>query len=395
MLPRVQINFQNGALKQITASADGVLGFVLSGTAVAGKFALSTAYTLYSLTDLDALGVTSDNNALIYKTIKEFYAEAGEGTEAWLMAFPNTMLPSAMLDVTQSNAKTLLAASNGRIKGLLVSRQPDVSYTPTITDGMDADVTLAIANAQALAVNATTVNYAPIFVIVEGYAYSGDPTDLTDLTMMTNNYVGVLIGDTVSGSKNAAVGIIGGRIAKIGVQENIGKVVTGALASITMFIGALPVEQADVESLNNKGFISFRTFTGRSGYFLTDDHLATADSDDYSHLTARRTGNKAYRILYNTSLDMLLQEFPVNADGTLQAAIAKSWETEYKQDIALQMTANGELSGVDGDNGVLVQVDTTNNVVSTSQVNVTARVRPFGYARYVNVNLGFTNISSN
>ena len=54
------------------------------------------------------------------------------------------------------------------------------------------------------------------------------------------------------------------------------------------------------------------------------------------------------------------------------------------------MTASGELSGDGGDNGVQVYIDPTQDVLATSTINVELRVRPFGYARYINVLLGFT-----
>lgn len=393
MLPRVKINFANGALNQVTASPDGVLGLILTGVAVAASFELSKAYVLRSLANLDELGITEVNNPHIYKTVKEFYAEAGEGTEVWLMAFPNTLSVSDITDVTKDNAKKLINAANGRLRGLIVSRKPDVTYTPTITNGLDGDISTAMANAQALAEWATDVKFAPLFVLLEGYAYSGNAAELSDLKTNNYNRVGMFIGDTVAESANAAMGIVAGRIAKSPVQKNIGRVADGSVASITAFVKDKAVEVADVESLNDKGYITFRTFTGRAGYFISDDHLATSDSDDYSHLTARRTIDKAYRIIYTTMLEILLQEFPVTNTGAIQHAVAKSWEAEVEQDVALAMTSNGELSSVDGDNGVQCEIDKTVNIVATSKVNMVARVRPFGYARFVDVALGFTSIN--
>ena len=54
------------------------------------------------------------------------------------------------------------------------------------------------------------------------------------------------------------------------------------------------------------------------------------------------------------------------------------------------MTAGNELSDENGDNGVVVYIDPVQDVLATSTINVEIRVRPFGYARYINVLLGFT-----
>ena len=52
------------------------------------------------------------------------------------------------------------------------------------------------------------------------------------------------------------------------------------------------------------------------------------------------------------------------------------------------MTAKGELSSTDG-SGCSCYIDPSQNVVSTSTINMTLKVRPFGYARTINVDLGF------
>ena len=53
------------------------------------------------------------------------------------------------------------------------------------------------------------------------------------------------------------------------------------------------------------------------------------------------------------------------------------------------MTAAGELSADADGTGCKAYVDPTQNVLSTSKIELTLKVRPFGYARYVDVKLGF------
>lgn len=397
MLPRVKIFFENGALGLVTTPADGVLGLVCTGAAVSTTFLLATPYTLRSLDNLLALGVTSVNNPGLYKTVKEFYDAAGEGAELWIMAFPDTVKLSDMVDVTDAaKARALINAANGRLRGIVATRTPAAGYTPTITAGLDADVALAITKAQALHEWSRDNKYAPVFVVLEGYAYSGNAIDLADLTTMNKNAVSVLIGDTVKDSKAAAVGLLAGRIASIPVQRNIGRVKDGPITTVTAYLKDKAAEVADVESVHNKGYITFRTFIGRSGYFFNDDFTATLPTDDYSHLTHRRTIDKAYRIAYDSMLDELLNEVPVNGDGTLQLPLVKAWEAKVESAIANQMTAAGELSAdvTDvNDRGVKCFIDPAQNIIANSILNVSLRVRPFGYPRYINVYLGFQVIS--
>lgn len=72
--------------------ADGCLGMMALGAKeVTGddKFKLGKAYTLRKLADLEALGVTSENNPNLYRNVKEFYAEAGDGTDGVSTRRPN------------------------------------------------------------------------------------------------------------------------------------------------------------------------------------------------------------------------------------------------------------------------------------------------------------------
>ena len=143
---------------------------------------------------------------------------------------------------------------------------------------------------------------------------------------------------------------------------------------------------------NDKGFITFRTFTGKSGYFFADDNLATAAKDDYRSIARRRTIDKAFRICYATMLEHVCDEIPVTDEGKMVPSIAKSWETEIVTAIANEMTANGELGNDPADSndkGVKCYIDHDQNVLATSQVNVTVQVKPYGYAKYINVELGF------
>ena len=393
MAPRIKIYFENGALALANAPADGVFGMLCTGVAVASTFELAKPYVLRGLDSLVPLGVTALNNPALYRVVSQFYAEAGNGVELWIMAFPDTVAMSAMLDVTDATkGKALVNAANGRLRGLIVSRTPAPGYTGTTTAGLDADVALAIAAGQSLATWATDTKFAPLFVLLDGYGYTGNPVDLTDLTMGSADRVAVAIGATVAGEKRTMVALAGGRLAKIGVHRNIARVADGPVATVASFIGTTPTERADWESVSDKGYLVLRTYANRSGYFFTDDPTATLATSDYSHLTARRTIDKAYRIAYNVMLDKLMSEVAVNEDGTLQTGMAKSWQADVERAIAANMTANGELSANPAnpsDTGVICFIDPAQNAISSSRVKVSLRVRPFAYARYIDIYLGF------
>lgn len=401
MLPRVKINFANGALGSVVPSADCVAGLLATAVAVSDTFVLGNAYLLHKLADLASLDVTATNNACLYKHVQEFYDEAGEGAELWIMGVPNTVKPSEMADKDNAlvpYAKNLIQLANGRLRFLGIAYEPAANYEATITDGLDADIWAAALKAQALSEWATDSLYAPLFVILAGRGFTNaNIPSLKDLTTFNYNRVGILIGDTVTESESAAVGLLMGRIAACPVHRHIGRVKDGALSILKAYVGDKDPSIANVETIHNKGYISFRTFTGKSGYFFTDDCLATAVSDDYRSIARRRTIDKAFRIIYQTMLENVNDEIPITDEGYLVPSMVKSWESEIIASISIEMTANGEL-GVDtsnpDDTGVKAYINPEQKVASTSKINVVAQVKPYGYAKYIDVELGFVTINS-
>lgn len=388
MLPRVKIQFLNGQLGTVGDSPDGLFAIVCSAVAVGSTFALEKAYSVQRMDDLLALGITKENNPRLYQHIEDFYNEAEEGTKVIVYGVPKTAKMVALCDKTSGSIKSLITSLNGSLRGVFVARD-DSSSSVTTTEGLDADVYSALPKAQQLAEWSTAELYAPIFIVLEGRNYTG--TSQKDLSKETYNRVAILIGDTVSGSVNACIGTLAGRLASIPVQRNIGRVKDGALFPTEMYIGSKKVDESDsvISDLYDKCYIIPRKYVGRSGYFFADDNLACDPTDDYAHLAPRRVIDKAYRIAYDTMLDMMLDELDVNEDGTLQTGVIKSWQQTVENSINREMTANGELSASEDGNGCQCFIDPEQNVLSTSKVVVTLKVRPYAYGRYVDVNLGF------
>lgn len=391
MLPRVKIQFLNGLLGTVGESADGLLALICGASAVANKLALNSIYEVRSMDDLAELGVTEQNNAVLYKQVSEFYDEAGSGVKLILYPVAPATTATFICDYTKTAegyARDLITRMNGALRGIGVAGVNSNSSVAS-TNGLDPDVFTALPKAQQLAEWATTELYAPLFFAIEGRAYDASK-ELKNLSVEEYNRCLVAIGDTVTNSTGAAIGTLLGRIASIPVQRNIGRVKDGSLFPLEMYVGAKKVEESNsvIASIFDKGYIVPRKHVGRSGYFYADDPMACVPTDDYAHLANRRVIDKAYRIAYDTMLNELLDEIDLNEDGTMQHAVIKSWQQTLENAINRQMTANGELSATDGE-GCQVYINEKQNVVSTSKIELTLKVRPHGYARYIDVNLGF------
>jgi hypothetical protein len=407
MLPSITLPFQNGALGQVELSTDGVFA-AIAGVVPSGALETDKVYKFTSMTEVTDAGLIDNvENHVVYKFFQEFYAEAGNGAEIYLLTQPVDVATSAYFQSAGSGKPPVMKVmeeTGFKIKGLFVIVNPEDGAVIPIDNGIATLVPNTVFEAQRFAENLATTNYAPIFVIVDGYGYQGLPNLLEDLKLQNYNRVGVLIGDTESrtgatASKGSCLGLLAGRLAKYQVHVNAGKVRNGKLATLSAFIVDEPVESADVTALHDKGYITLRTHVGRAGYFFSDDPLATAISDDYRQLTHRRVIDKAYRIGYNAALDFLLDDLPLTNSGTLMPYYAKTIEGVLIRAVATQMSINGELS-VDptnnNDSGVIAEIDLNWNVASTSKIQFKKfQVRPKGHARYIDVPIGFVPITSN
>ena len=369
-LPNVKIDFANGVLGSVGQSADGVVGMVLA-TESTNSSSLDQPVCVYTSDCLTNLHIEEDSAA--YKAIRDFYAEAGEGAELWLC-----MASSDEVEGMLSESKALLRSANGRIRTLVV----------VPTEGVDSgDIKKTAMSAQSLAESVTTELFAPVVVLLPMKFVPALP----QVTTLGCHRVGLVVGDTVANSTTSMVGIVAGRVAKSAVHVHIGRVKDGALNVAQAYIGEDEVSQHDMlAQWFTNGYIVPRCFVGKSGYFFADDCLATSENDDYRSLARRRVIDKAYRVAYSALLEYVNDNLDVTAEGTLSAMAAKAIEQEVESKIYNSMTAEGNLSADgDGDTGVKVLVDTTNDVVATNKINVSIMVKPYGYAKYIEVELGF------
>lgn len=402
MLPGISIKFSNGNIGTVVPTADGVFGLLASAVAVADKFDLETPYILKGMTDVANLGIVPDvDNYFLYKWLSEYYAEAGEGAELWLIGFAQDEKVSDWFtpDVVtgKTPAEKLLDAANGRLSGLFTCFSPDENYVLVEEDELDADVAVARTKSQTLAENYTNKYFAPFFTIVEGYGFTGNKVGLSSLLEETNDRTGVFIGNTQKRTGDVAVigsslSVLAGRLAAIQVHENPGKVKLGALKNQKAYIVDEPVETYDIETLHDKGYITFRTHVRKAGYYFTDSPLATPISDDYHYIERRRVIDKAFRLAHNIASNEILNDFDLTNEGKIDPIYAKDVEGRIETEIFTQMTQRNELSrdkSIQDDLGVQAAFNLNANVAQINRIEMVLKVRPRGTARWYDITLGY------
>lgn len=371
----------------VGASPDGLVALIIGAMAVSNTFELGKSYSITKPSDLKELGVTKENNPALAEAVTDFYQEAGEGTDLVVVGVDAS---KKMVELCANEdgglVRKVIERHSGALRAIFVSTPAGDSEQAT--EGLSPDTLATLQPAQELAEWATTSLYAPLFIVVDGRGYTGE--NLKDLGQAKYNRVGVLVGSKTAEDKGSCIGVLAGRIASKPVHRNIGRVADGALKGEAFYLGGKRIEekQSAVTALYEKRYVTIRRYVGRTGYFFADDNLATALTDDYAQISNRRVIDKAYRIAYNTLLDKMLDEIELNDDGTMQAPILKSWESQLEAEINKAMTANSELSSSEG-SGCKVFINPKQNVVSTSKIEISLKVRPHGYARYLDVNLGF------
>ena len=394
MLPDINIVRAAGGLGRQQPTDDGISALITQGVAVgvAGGLNLNTDYEIRSALAADALGILPANG---YTTTRRHIAEyfrLNPGGILIVRVIPQSLTLSDMLDRTESNAQQLLINANGRVKQLAVVLNPAAGYAPTIVAGINADVTAAVAKGQALAM-AEFVAHRPVFILVAGHQLAADLTTVTDQRAQNAEFVSVVVGtDHGNAPGEPAIGAALGAIAAARVNESIAWVrkfpLTGngsfTQAGLSNGFSNAALLPGDLAALSDKGLIVVRQHAGLDGFYFSDTPTCTLASSDYAYLENVRTTNKAARIVRRALLPSLNGPVPVNSDGTLQAQAVGELQGQAVAALTASMIQAGEISQL------AVYIDPTQNVISTSVLQVRVSLIPVGVARQINVTLGLT-----
>jgi len=406
-LPKVKIAYGNGNLGQKAASEDGICGIMVSGVAVAGKFALGDILTLYSLDDAKNLGIDAaydtTNTCAAYQQIKEFYDEAPTGTQLYVMVVAKTVTMTQMCDKDLNYAAKLLSQTQGKIKHVGITRIPDGAYTPTYDDQFEQDLWDAVTKAKALRTYEED-HFRPVSFWLGGRNFQGAAATAKDLRdpLETNaNCVSIVIGNDYNVAISAAhynkytsVGLALGKKAAGAVQENIGKVKKGKLKVVTkpgFSNGAAyeSISETNLEVLANKGYIFLIKHPGKDGIFFNGDHTAAPVTDDYSSQSRRSAIDKAARITRLVYLEELLDDVELDpTTGKLSAGTIKAFQANVEEAINAQMTAAKEITKV------TCFVDPDQDVLATNKIVVEVSIIPKGMTEEISVTLALDNPSN-
>lgn len=384
MLPNVIIELGNGNLGRVASSDDGVAGMVLTGV-LEGDFPLNKVILLHSTTDLDKLKITAEKNPLLVESVKEFYAGAVDGATLYVMLVPATMTLKAMCDGVTSPAGKLIEAANGKIRLVAINKQPDASYKPVVEKCLDKDAIDCVMAMQKLAEDYQG-KVMPFRALVPAYGWSGEVTAIYAPNEAASPNVGMVISTTATG--NCAVARILGRAARVSVATSVARVADGALTDEAFFENGTKWEEHSSVAgvLHEAGYLLYRRFPTRNGYFVNLDQMAAPVTNDYSRLNIGRVVDKASVIAYSTYLNFVNDTLPVGDDGKILSGTVKYIENVIEDNVL--NTMRGEISGVKA------EVDRSVDVIATGLLAVELSITPLATINTIKVLLKMSNPSN-
>lgn len=189
------------------------------------------------------------------------------------------------------------------------------------------------------------------------------------------------------------------RLAAIDPHRHPGEVAMGALADVTTTetSGSDFRDERKTEVLDVKRFLTSRTHIGFAGAYCTRGRLMAPAGSDYAQVMNRRVMDKTCRIARLGGMRFMNAALPVNpssstvqaglpgAPGTLDERTARDIEGYIGGLLNASLLATRQVSQVQ------VQVNRTDNILSTATLRMKVRVTPLAYAETIEQELSLTN----
>ena len=286
---------------------------------------------------------------------------------------------------------SMQTVANGEIRQFMV-------FSPNGTSASNINADL---DAIQLIGTAMFANYSPASIIYAPNIFAiSDLTTLPNLRARNDNYVSCVIaqdgnalGATLcltTGVSIPAMGACLGTVALAKVENDIawvGKfnITNGtedevpALSNKNLISS---VSAGQLNSLDSYGYIFLINKIGITGSYWNDSHVACSPTSDYAYIERNRVIGKAQRVLYTSWIGLQNSDLFLNADGTLTTSTIRIFKDAVAPSMN-QMVANAEISAY------AINIDPTQNVVSTSTLSISVEIVGVGIARNISVQLGF------
>lgn len=386
--PKITFNVGEGGLGRPLAGEDHISGLVWWNDTLPTGFNGETQKTFFSLQGAESAGIVegSDPFGVLWYQISEFFRINEKGV-LHVGIYP---IPAGAYNYTE--LQTLQAFADGKIRQFAVWENL-TAFTTTplnIIQGVLTDL---------------LEDYQPAVAIYSGDTSAIAPASLVDLTGQTAQAVSVCVaqdgdakGAALAVSEGFSIPTLGAQLGALSaakVNESIAWVgkfplVTGTELKVPAFGDGTKTSSLAstlLDTIVTYGYTYIKKFIGRENTYFVDSLTATAANSDFSTLENNRTIQKAIREIYVRSLDLLNSPIVVNEDGTLSEDAIQTFRSKAVEALDA-MQANTEISAYS------VEIDPTQNVLSTSKIEIAVKIVPVGVSNELVYNIGYTtNIS--
>jgi hypothetical protein len=384
-LPNVSIKVNNKGLGLLPPLADGQSAMLILTGAVG--LPASTYVGVKTLTAENyAADFTeqydTDNDEQVYFHLKQFFGSAASDAILYVGFVPLSATNAEMV----TKGKEILDFAGGEVRLMAIAFNKVAVFNLNTVLGVFVDEVVKPLRLYSSA------SFAPVSFLIEGYGMGSTDANvggLANLRSFTAGYMSIVIGSSYAARPWCAnVGMLLGWLSTLPVQRKIARVKSGAPTAAPVLIAGtqLTISTAYSDVLNTKGYITYRKFAGKQGFYFVDDPTATAATDDLNTIARNRIVDKATRIAYAVYVEEIQDEIEVDTvTGRIAPAKARYYEVIINNAINAAMTNQGEINAVE------TEIDLTQNVIVTNKLAVKLRLVPDAYSTNIEVDLGLKN----
>lgn len=181
--------------------------------------------------------------------------------------------------------------------------------------------------------------------------------------------------------RRSSAWVAAARIAKAPISEDLGRVASGAVPGVS----DLWHDEQSKPGLDAQRFTTLRTIIGRQGFYLTSGRMMAPSGSDFGLVQRRRIMDRACQVARQGLLTFLNEKILVDDAGKIQETTARAIERYVSSQL------EGALVSEDHASAASVKIDRNNNILSTETLKAKVTVTPPGYARQIEVEIGFVN----
>jgi len=177
------------------------------------------------------------------------------------------------------------------------------------------------------------------------------------------------------------IGLGSGMSARREIQEPVDAVKYGAMSGVN---GIAPegLSGGQIDALDNAGYVTFCTYIGRKGVFITHGRMLAGVGSDFRLEERRRVMDKACAMVRTAQLIYLNDTVEISADGSMEGIeMFKAVSEQALKNLA----AGGAISSGE------VIIDEGQDILATETIKSRVRIIPLGKMSYIENTISYAN----